>query len=167
LGLKKSATESDIKKAYRSLALDLHPDKIPKNATEEERLIAKEKFLQIQEAYEVLSDFEKRMQHDLGQDGVNYDITKEVEHDRYYINPFATFIRTSRIAMMFQAEFHRPDPPSLFLPIYIDGSYVFTGYKGNYTYYRRVLCPFNPPFPLHDYTILELEPKRQTSKVFN
>ncbi len=58
LGLKKSATEDDIKKAYRKLARKLHPDL---NPTDKE---ANKKFQQLNEANEVLSDPEKRKKYD-------------------------------------------------------------------------------------------------------
>ena len=51
LGIKKNATEAEIKKAYRKLALKWHPDKNPNNREE-----AEEKFKKINEAYSVLSD---------------------------------------------------------------------------------------------------------------
>ena len=65
LSVEKSATKRDIKKAYRKLALQWHPDKNPENVKE-----ATEKFNEIGEAYEVLSDDEKRKQYDL-EDGTN------------------------------------------------------------------------------------------------
>jgi len=55
LGISRDATEADIKKAYRKLALKWHPDKNPDNKEE-----AEEKFKSIAEAYEVLSDKNKR-----------------------------------------------------------------------------------------------------------
>lgn len=58
LELDKTASESDIKKAYRRLARKLHPDLNPNDET------AKKKFQQINEAHEVLSDPEKRKQYD-------------------------------------------------------------------------------------------------------
>jgi molecular chaperone DnaJ len=57
LGVEKSATESDLKNAFRSLARKYHPDR----STEEN---AEDKFKEIQEAYAVLSDGEKRAQYD-------------------------------------------------------------------------------------------------------
>ena len=54
LGVSKDASENDIKLAYRRLARKLHPDM---NKTDPK---AKEKFIELQEAYEVLSDADKR-----------------------------------------------------------------------------------------------------------
>ena len=58
LGLQKNATADDIKKAYRKLAKQYHPDANPDDAT------AKKKFQQINEANEVLSDPENRKKFD-------------------------------------------------------------------------------------------------------
>src|ERR1051326_1590613 len=65
LGLQRSATLDDIKKAYRRLAIKYHPDKNPGDAS------AEEKFKEAAEAYGVLSDEEKRARHDrYGHQGV-------------------------------------------------------------------------------------------------
>ncbi len=58
LGIGKNATEEEIKKSYRKLAVKYHPDK---NSGNKE---AEEKFKEINEAYEVLSDKEKRLRYD-------------------------------------------------------------------------------------------------------
>lgn len=58
LGAKKTATEDEIKKAYRKLAMKYHPDRNPGNKQAEER------FKEINEAYAVLSDQGKRQQYD-------------------------------------------------------------------------------------------------------
>jgi curved DNA-binding protein len=58
LGISKSAGEEEIKKAYRKLAMQFHPDRNPGNKQ------AEEKFKQISEAYAVLSDKNKRRQYD-------------------------------------------------------------------------------------------------------
>lgn len=59
LGIEKSASADEIKKAYRKLALKYHPDRNPTD-----KKGAEEKFKKISEAYAVLSDPEKRQQYD-------------------------------------------------------------------------------------------------------
>jgi molecular chaperone DnaJ len=58
LGVSKTASQDEIKKAYRKLAREYHPDKNPGDASAEER------FKEIQTSYDVLSDEEKRKSYD-------------------------------------------------------------------------------------------------------
>ena len=58
LGISKTATDAEIKKAYRKLAMQYHPDKNPGNKE------AEEKFKKIADAYAVLGDPEKRKDYD-------------------------------------------------------------------------------------------------------
>lgn len=65
LGIKRSASTDEIKKAYRKLALKFHPDKNPNNKS------AEESFKEISEAYEILFDPEKRKLYDqFGHEGL-------------------------------------------------------------------------------------------------
>ena len=61
LGVPRDASADDIKKAYRRLARELHPDVNPDVRTQE-------RFKEITQAYEVLSDPDKRQMYDLGGD---------------------------------------------------------------------------------------------------
>lgn len=58
LGVSRSASEADIKKAYRKLAIQFHPDKNPDNKA------AEEKFKEAAEAYEILSSPDKKRKYD-------------------------------------------------------------------------------------------------------
>src|SRR5262245_9030188 len=58
LGVKRDASEADIKRAYRKLARETHPDRNPGDKGAEAR------FKEVQEAYDVLSDKAKREQYD-------------------------------------------------------------------------------------------------------
>ncbi len=68
LGVNKNASEADLKKAYRRLAMKHHPDR----NTGDEAAVAEEKFKEAKEAYEILSDAQKRAAYDqFGHAGVD------------------------------------------------------------------------------------------------
>ena len=56
LGLPEGATAEEIKKAYRKLALQFHPDRVSATATEAEKKAANDKFIEIQKAYDYLNE---------------------------------------------------------------------------------------------------------------
>ena len=66
LGVSKSASKDELKKSYRKLAMKYHPDRNPDDSE------ASEKFKELSEAYEILSDDQKRQAYDnFGHEGVN------------------------------------------------------------------------------------------------
>ena len=67
MGVGKTATDDEIKKAYRKRALMHHPDRFP-NESEEVKKEEERKFKEVGEAYAVLSDAKKRSRYDNGQD---------------------------------------------------------------------------------------------------
>lgn len=73
LGIARGASEKDIKSAYRALAKELHPDRNKDSAT------AAERFSKVTQAYDLLSDKDKRARYDRG----------EIDGDGNPANPFA------------------------------------------------------------------------------
>lgn len=81
LGVDKNATQEDIKKAYRKLAVKLHPDLNPNDKE------AQKKFQEINEANEVLSDPEKRKKYDkYGKDWKHADQFEEARQQQRHAN---------------------------------------------------------------------------------
>ena len=69
LGVNKTASQEEIKKAYRKLALKYHPDR--NSETEQTKKIAQRKFEDVSDAYSVLSDPKKKQMFDQGIDPLN------------------------------------------------------------------------------------------------
>ena len=89
LGVEKNASDAEIKKAYRKLAMKYHPDQNPGDKS------AEEKFKEINEAYEVLSDADKKARYDqYGFAGVDPNF-----------NPNAAASAASEIWAIFSATF--------------------------------------------------------------
>lgn len=82
LGVSRKATAKEIKKAYREQALQWHPDK---HSGEEEKEKAEKQFQLVAEAYEILSDAEKRAAYDRGEDVSGNPQQQQHQH------PFAHF----------------------------------------------------------------------------
>ncbi|CAH8592058.1 unnamed protein product [Schistosoma turkestanicum] len=98
LGVEKTASGDEIKKAYRRLALKYHPDKNPNKKEEAEK-----HFKQISEAYDVLSDPKKREIYDRGGRGPNANDEFIFEGS----DPFSMFTR-----------FHFRDPMDIFREVF-------------------------------------------------
>ncbi|GAB1597618.1 dnaJ homolog subfamily B member 5-like [Argonauta hians] len=92
LGLAKNATEDDVRKAYRKMALKYHPDKNKSPGAEE-------KFKEVAEAYEILSDKEKREIYDsYGEEGLRGNVPGGTGGERssnfsyaFHCDPHETF----------------------------------------------------------------------------
>lgn len=90
LGVSKTATADEIKKAYRTLAFKYHPDRNPGDTA------AEEKFKQINAAYDVLGDETKRRNYDLGGYSTENDYSsayqnayqQQRQYQYTYSNPF-------------------------------------------------------------------------------
>ncbi len=112
LGVQKNATSEDIKKAYRKLAMKLHPDRNQGDKSLEE------KFKKINEAYEVLGDTEKKRMYDMGgynHDGMNFGgSTRDVDIEDILRNfhgfskgaDFSDFFSNARKPSIIRAEYH-------------------------------------------------------------
>jgi curved DNA-binding protein CbpA len=99
LGVKSTATEDEIKKAYRKKALQYHPDKNP-SAT------AEETFKEINKAYETLSDADKRRTYDLQQQKPQFTTTTTTTTASTKSAPHQRKQETS-----FKTSFHSPGQP--------------------------------------------------------
>lgn len=101
LNVTNSASDVDIKKAYRKLALKWHPDKNPNN-----KIDAEKKFKEISEAYEILSDKNKREVYDkYGLDGLRQHSAGGGGHTDFDFGGFESFGRRGG----FHFEFKSPD----------------------------------------------------------
>lgn len=102
LGVPRNASQKDIKKAFWELAKKWHPDRVPP----EKKKDAEEKFKEINEAYQVLSDPEKRNVYDMyghagvSQQGWTFDYDVSVGFDEFIDKIFRDF---------FQSNFFRED----------------------------------------------------------
>ena len=88
LGVPDSASQEDIKGAFRKLAFEFHPDTNPGNEKQ-----AEEKFKEINEAYGVLGDRNKRQQYDFARKGqvagVGYDTAFQYSQQDIFRDTFA------------------------------------------------------------------------------
>jgi curved DNA-binding protein len=97
LGIDKTATQKDIKSAYRKLARKYHPDLNPNDKD------AKKNFQQINEANEVLSDLEKRKKYD--QYGKDWQHAEEFEKAKHYQEQSSGFDRPRYSRVQSEGDF--------------------------------------------------------------
>lgn len=141
LGIEKNASEQEIKKAFRKLSFQTHPDKNPDKS-------AHEKFKQINEAYEVLGDVEKKKQYDLqremknsgfpfGNGGIN------VHHATNLNNMFESIFREHMGGAGSNVKFHMSGNGGPNIQIFHNG--------------RPVHTPNRPPPPIVQHIHLSLD----------
>ncbi|CDW83960.1 domain containing protein [Stylonychia lemnae] len=133
LQIKKNASPSDIKKAYRKLSLINHPDKNPDDPS------ALNRFQDIASAYEVLSDPDKRRKYDnCGEECVN-----QPENQGGGMNPFEDIFGDIFGDMRGGGRRQQQEQtgPSAKLKIRITLEDVYNGKEYPITYNRMVLCP--------------------------
>lgn len=101
LGLQRGASDDEIKKAYRKLALQFHPDK-QQGKSDGEKKEAEDRFKEINEAYSVLSDPRKKREYDqFGSVGINMDgdsfsgMADFIRNMHSTGDPFASFFNNS------------------------------------------------------------------------
>lgn len=134
------ASDAEIKKSYRRLALELHPDKIPANCSEEEKEQLTLKFIEVQNAYETLGNAESRLRYDLGTQGIEYSVRESKEKERYTSGPFVLFAKSKHAKIMFQANFKKKAIPDISINVAISARDIFNITSGNVSFYRSVKC---------------------------
>lgn len=118
LGLERHATSEEIKKAYRKLAVQYHPDKHQEN-----KEFYEQKFKQLSEAYSILSDDEKRAFYDrYGKEGLKMESGGP--------NP----------SEMFSSFFNEKEGDDITEKISLTLEQISTGHQFEHTYTRNVAC---------------------------
>jgi DnaJ-class molecular chaperone len=152
LGLTLDASEGDIKKAYRRLSLQYHPDKNPGNAD------AEAKFQRVSRAYEVLSNAETRDVYDTeGEEGLerhaqqagrpaspfgNINLQEKVE----YIKCLTSYNKRSSVSFcacaadQFFGGGGKPRGPDASIEIPVTLEELYNGAEKKFTFNKNVIC---------------------------
>lgn len=138
LGVSRSASQKEIKKAYRQLSLKYHPDKNKEEG-------AAEKFAEIAYAYEVLSDESKKEIYDRhGEEGLKQHEGMGGGGGGGGFNPFADFFGGDPFGDPFgggrRREQREQRTPSVEVPLRIELQQFYTGDVFDVHYVREVLC---------------------------
>ncbi|KAL0478919.1 DnaJ [Acrasis kona] len=143
LGVPKDASDDMIKKAYRTLAMKFHPDKI---SQEKDKALYEEKFSQITEAYEVLKDQKKRDAYDrFGKSGLEDNL--DGAHLAQFFNDGS--FGSGFFDILF--GYNRPENHTSFetsskktddhiIPIVVSLEDLYKGSLKNFTARRRIIC---------------------------
>lgn len=136
LGVSREATPEDIKKAYRKLAVKYHPDR-QQGKSDEERKEAEDKFKDVAEAYEVLSNPDKKAQYDNPTSGFEFNGNMDLNdfinrmHQHFGANPFEGFN---------QGPIH-PSGSNIHVPITITLQEAYSGVAKDIVITRNIRCP--------------------------
>lgn len=133
LGVSRSASSADIKRAYRKLSLKYHPDKNPSED-------ASVKFAEIANAYSVLSDDEKRKVYNQG--GEEAVKQQEQRANQPATDPFSIFEHFG-FGGMGGRRGHDEEPrtPDVEIPVRVSLRQLYMGEVLDVKYARQVLCP--------------------------
>lgn len=149
LGVPRDASKEEIRRAYRKLALKYHPDRNKDDPH------AEEKFKEISEAYEVLSDDEKRRIYDqyghAGLEGTGFDaeaidpfqIFNQIFNDLFgFGDPFQNFFGGGSRSRVFQQQQQRPERgQDVKLEVTISLEEAYTGTSRRVKFPVRITCP--------------------------
>jgi len=135
LGVKRNASSKDIKKAYRKMSLEFHPDK---NRNEG----ASDKFAEVARAYEVLHNDDKRQTYDLhGEEGLKKEEAMDNQGGGGFggggFDPFEQFFGGGRRRQRDDSERKTPD---VTLPLHLTLQQLYEGEIIEVEYVRQVLC---------------------------
>ena len=130
LGVEENATQDEIQKKFHKEAIKWHPDKWI-NGTEEEKKTAEEKFKQVNEAYSVLGDEEKRKEYDRGGSSSWGD-----DFNGWGFNPFSFF----RGSMNGSGGRHVPVGEDAFVTVNITLKEAYLGTKKEVKYSVKTPC---------------------------
>jgi DnaJ-class molecular chaperone len=131
LGISRNASSKEIKKAYRSMSLKYHPDKNKEEG-------AAEKFAEINRAYEVLSDDDKRQVYDRhGEEGLKQHEAREAGGGGGGFDPFSDFFGFGNRRQRDDQELRTPNVD---IPLALTLEELYSGATFEVSYIRQVLC---------------------------
>jgi DnaJ homolog subfamily A member 2 len=137
LDIDKTASQNDIKKAYRKLALKYHPDRNPNNKEE-----AEAEFKKVGNAYQILSDENKRKQYDLyGEEGLegggsgfsHFDLFNNMGGMRGG-HPFSNLFGEQ------QRQTRKQKPPTIQKILNVELKELYTGYNSSFILQKKGKC---------------------------
>ena len=137
LGVSKTATQDEIKKAYRNMAFKYHPDRNPGDKA------AEEKFKQINAAYDVLGDEAKRRDYDLQANQYQYQYQGQYSNE--YQNQYQEYARQYQQEYQQQYDYsrrYRFTRKDYFTNFILKGLQTFFGIF--FLRYSFLIIPFGP-----------------------